>query len=499
MSAVGSKRKNQDIIKKDSKLTKYDPIISNFIVMENRDLDLINKTYNIVSIFFYLCANFYKSIFIRTYTFEKNISSNSRNNTSISIYKSLQNEQSEKLCICKRYNAETKVMDSMICELATLTKLNHQNIIKPIVIFSGNTSIYSIMEYFPFTIADIINDTKKVINISLIKVYMWQILQGVKHCHDNNIIHRDLKANNIFVRNDDTLVIADFDLSKSSKSEIYSKQMVTMWYRAPEVLYGSGNYNCQIDIWSIGCIFAELFLRSNLIKGNQIEHVIIEIFSILGTPTISEFPMISEYYSGYIEKNLIYPKSNYLESFIYDPVALDLIYKMLEYNPSKRISAKEALEHPFFSIVSESKLNLTEDALAVQKFDTISIPLYSPYFSNIINQLGEQREISNIELKEVELWCNSKEHYLNFPNIGLYKKYFKTIFDYNSKNSNFPFLFKSNVLLVIGICMNIELKLFYNSYETINLDEEFKFRYNSDYIYKLERCILYILSWDLHE
>lgn len=119
-----------------------------------------------------------------------------------------------------------------------------------------------------------------------IKKYLYQMLSGIADCHMKRIIHRDLKPANILIDRSDNLKIADFGLARTFSLPVrpYSQEVVTLWYRAPEILLGSVEYSTPIDIWAIGCIFAEMATKKALFQGDSDIDQLYRIFRILGTP-----------------------------------------------------------------------------------------------------------------------------------------------------------------------------------------------------------------------
>lgn len=202
-----------------------------------------------------------------------------------------------------------------------------------------------------------------------VKYLTWQMLLGVEQCHRHRVIHRDLKPQNILIDTSNGLVkLADFGLARSFSLPLrpYTHEVVTLWYRSPEVLLGQNVYSPAIDIWSLGCIFAELASGNPIFQGDSEIDQLFKIFKNLGTPDASVWEDV-ERLPGY---NSLFPKFP-LRSIRYlvpemDPVGLDLLAHMLRFNPAHRITAAEALAHPYFCNVAKPTTPLLPEGHAVQ-------------------------------------------------------------------------------------------------------------------------------------
>lgn len=180
-----------------------------------------------------------------------------------------------------------------------------------------------------------------------IKDIMWQILSGVDFLHSHWIVHRDLKPQNILVSRDGQVKLADFGLARIYDfSSLLTTVVVTLWYRSPEILLGT-TYATPVDLWSCGCILAELYLRRPLFPGQYEIDQLGKIFGVLGTPSEADWPRDSS-----VMREAFPPRpSRGLEAIIpeMEPQALDLIKKMLVFHSDQRLSASRALLHPYFS------------------------------------------------------------------------------------------------------------------------------------------------------
>jgi cell division cycle 2-like len=207
---------------------------------------------------------------------------------------------------------------------------------------------------------------------SEIKTLMLQLLSAVSHCHSNWILHRDLKTSNLLMNNRGTIKVADFGLARRYGDPVgvggMTQLVVTLWYRcvcspkvplpsnaaadyrAPEILLGAKTYSTAVDMWSVGCIFAELLLKEPLFQAKAEIELLSCIFKLLGPPTNDSWP---EYSSLPLAKTIRLPSPQphqFRQKFPYLTVAgIDLLSSLLTYDPERRISAEEALQHPYFS------------------------------------------------------------------------------------------------------------------------------------------------------
>ena len=172
----------------------------------------------------------------------------------------------------------------------------------------------------------------------------------MEFCHSRRILHRDIKPQNLLINSSGTLKLADFGLARCFGVPIgtLTHEMCTLWYRAPEVLLGQKQYALAVDVWSVGCIFSEMYKKTPLFKGDSEIDQIFKIFSLQGTPSAFEWPEV--YKMPEFKKSFPrFKKKDFNKEFECMSVeARDLLEKMLYLDPSKRISVKEALLHPFF-------------------------------------------------------------------------------------------------------------------------------------------------------
>ncbi|KAI7867739.1 kinase-like domain-containing protein [Spinellus fusiger] len=236
-----------------------------------------------------------------------------------------------------------------IREVRYLQELRHTHVIELIDVFSHKTNLNLVLEYLDSDLEQVIKDKSILFMPADIKSWMLMILRGLDHCHRHFILHRDMKPNNLLLTHDGILKIADFGLAREwgDPGRQMTSQVVTRWYRSPELLFGAKEYSYSVDIWAVGCIFAELMLRTPYVAGDSDVDQLTKIFHALGTPTETDWPGMSSL-SDFIQFKLFpkVPLGQYFTAAGTD--ALDLLDKMLVFDPNKRWTAEECLHHSYF-------------------------------------------------------------------------------------------------------------------------------------------------------
>ncbi|EPS71331.1 hypothetical protein M569_03427 [Genlisea aurea] len=252
-------------------------------------------------------------------------------------------------------------------EINILLSFHHPSIVdvKEVVVGSNLDSIFMVMEYMEHDLKGLMESMKQPFSQSEVKCLMLQLLEGIKYLHDNWVLHRDLKTSNLLLNNRGELKICDFGLARQYGSPLkpYTHLVVTLWYRAPELLLGAKLYSTAIDMWSLGCIMAELLSKEPLFNGKTEVDQLDKIFKILGTPTEKIWPGLSELPGAKVnfvkhKYNMLrkkFPATSFTGSPVLSDAGFDLLNKLLTYDPEKRIAVGEALNHEWFSEVPMPK------------------------------------------------------------------------------------------------------------------------------------------------
>uniref|UniRef100_A0A8C5ERC6 cyclin-dependent kinase n=1 Tax=Gouania willdenowi TaxID=441366 RepID=A0A8C5ERC6_GOUWI len=243
-----------------------------------------------------------------------------------------------------------------IREVSLLKDLKHANIVTLHDIVHTDKSLTLVFEYLDKDLKQYMDDCGNIMSMHNVKVFLFQILRGLSYCHKRKVLHRDLKPQNLLINEKGELKLADFGLAraKSVPTKTYSNEVVTLWYRPPDVLLGSSEYSTQIDMWGVGCIFYEMAAGRPLFPGSTVEDELHLIFRLLGTPTEDNWPGISsidEFKSYNFPKYKPQPLINHAPRYCPQCPLLYLIlgfFFFFRYESKKRISAEEAMKHSYF-------------------------------------------------------------------------------------------------------------------------------------------------------
>lgn len=257
-------------------------------------------------------------------------------------------------------NEEEGVPSTAIREISLLKELQHPNVVRLQDVLMQDSRLYLIFEFLSMDLKKYLDTipSGQYMDTMLVKSYLYQIFQGIVFCHTRRVLHRDLKPQNLLIDNKGVIKLADFGLARAFgiPVRVYTHEVVTLWYRAPEVLLGSLRYSTPVDVWSIGTIFAEMATKKPLFHGDSEIDQLFRIFRALGTPNNEIWPEVESLqdYKNTFPKWKAGGLANHVKNISQD--GLDLLAKTLIYDPAKRIAAKEALNHPYFDDLDKSNL-----------------------------------------------------------------------------------------------------------------------------------------------
>ncbi|EOA13122.1 hypothetical protein CARUB_v10026141mg [Capsella rubella] len=251
-------------------------------------------------------------------------------------------------------NLEAESVKFMAREILVLRRLNHPNVIKleGLVTSRVSCSLYLVFEYMEHDLSGLAATQSLKFDLPQVKCFMKQLLSGLEHCHSRGVLHRDIKGSNLLIDNDGILKIADFGLATfydPKQKQTMTSRVVTLWYRPPELLLGAINYGTGVDLWSAGCILAELLAGKPVMPGRTEVEQLHKIFKLCGSPSES-------YWKKYKLPNatLFKPQHPYkrcvAEAFNgFPPSSVHLVEKLLAIDPADRGTSTSALSSEFFT------------------------------------------------------------------------------------------------------------------------------------------------------
>ena len=230
-----------------------------------------------------------------------------------------------------------------------LSKFDHENIHKVVDMFiSPNKNQYLITPYYS---NNLYNYISKKLPEKIIKQIIFQVLNAAKYLHSLNYIHRDIKPDNILISNEGKIILTDFDLCRlesKGKDDPLTRTAVTLYYRAPEIFFGDSYYNNKIDIWSIGCVFAELIVGQPLFKGSNELSTLSKIIETIGSPNEENWPGVSQLPNYLPFGGGEFKLGNMLEKGGLSKEGIDIVILMLKLDPKQRPTCDELLGKEYF-------------------------------------------------------------------------------------------------------------------------------------------------------
>jgi len=273
---------------------------------------------------------------------------------------------------CSKQMEEEGVPSTALREVSLLQMLSESAFIVRLlkvehVEEDGKAMLYLVFEYLNQDLKHFMDETGRgpahPLPKATVQNFMYQLLLGTAHLHKHGVMHRDLKPQNLLVdKAQNVLKIADLGLGRAFSVPVksYTHEIVTLWYRAPEVLLGGSHYSTPVDIWSVGCIFAEMARKQPLFPGDSELQQLLHIFKLLGTPNETVWPGVTKLRDWHEFPQW---KPQDLAKIVpqLDENGIDLLQQMLEFDPAKRIHATEALEHPYFADLEKTQFAKIEE------------------------------------------------------------------------------------------------------------------------------------------
>ncbi|EAW24903.1 cyclin-dependent kinase [Aspergillus fischeri NRRL 181] len=288
------------------------------------------------------------------------------------VYKAREVNHPNRVVALKKIRLEAEdegVPSTAIREISLLKEMKHPNVVQLFnIVYVDDCKLYLVMELLDCDLKKYMDalpiheggrgrtlpdrsmmSANLGLDGAMVKKFMAQLVEGVRYCHSHRILHRDLKPQNLLIDREGNLKLGDFGLARAFGVPLrtYTHEVVTLWYRSPEILLGGRQYSTTVDMWSVGAIFAEMCTRKPLFPGDSEIDQIFKIFRLLGTPDEEIWPGVT----ALPDYKPSFPKWRRSPAPLVpglDSAGCELLDALLEYDPAQRLSAKQACMHHYF-------------------------------------------------------------------------------------------------------------------------------------------------------
>ncbi|CEO96945.1 Mitogen-activated protein kinase [Plasmodiophora brassicae] len=297
------------------------------------------------------------------------------------VWKAIDRRSRKTMAVKKIFDAFRNATDAQrtFREIMYLQELGeHPNIIRmtDVMKAENDLDIYVVFEFLDLDLhavikANILEEVHK-------KYIIYQSLKALKYLHSGELLHRDMKPSNILINSECHVKLCDFGLARSVSSisndgpHVLTEYVATRWYRAPEILLGSNYYTKGVDMWSIGCILAEMLGGKPLFPGSSTLNQLERIIQVIGMPSQDDLDAIGSEFAQTMLETMNVPQERTKWEDLFpgaNPLALDLIDRLLQFNPNKRLSARQAIMHPYLGEFQGSEDEMTLDRVIAIKID----------------------------------------------------------------------------------------------------------------------------------
>ncbi|CAK93891.1 unnamed protein product (macronuclear) [Paramecium tetraurelia] len=361
------------------------------------------------------------------YEVKKLLGAGAYGHVALAIDKKQTDPEKQKVAIKKLHLVRDEIdAKRVLREIRILRTMQHENILhlENLIYDDSNKElefgeIYLVTNYLEVDLYKIIKSGQNLTDQHY-QYIIYQLLKGLKYLHSASIVHRDIKPSNILATENCEICYCDFGLARQIEEleaednrcqNMLTEYVVTRYYRAPEVMLSSHEYSTAIDIWSLGCTFAELITKQILFKGTNYIQMIKLIFDTLGKPQDEDLQFITNSNAKKYVNSLQTKMKCSIGSVIKytNPHAIDLLDKMLEINPKKRITSAEALNHPYLESIRDPDDEPSFEGHLDSQFENDSTILLKDLKVLILNELNLMKQINNEPLINIQLEVEKRE------------------------------------------------------------------------------------------